>query len=117
LERADSDRAAEALRRRIELASARVNGLRGRVRTLRERTAFASVDVSLTARDGDSGGAGTGGRSGTEDAADAALDSLLGAVNLLLRTLGVLIPVALLGGLAWLATRTFRRRRREAALS
>jgi hypothetical protein len=45
-----------------------------------------------------------------------AVGSLLAAFNFSLRALGVLVPLAVAGGLAWLAFAAVRRRRREAVL-
>jgi hypothetical protein len=59
-----------------------------------------------------SGGAG----SGTGRALEDALGSLVGILNFAIRALGVLIPLAIMGGLAWLAFAALRRRRREAVL-
>jgi hypothetical protein len=114
LERATSDQQARAIRERLELVSAEIHGLRGRLRELRERVTYAQVTVTLTEEDGDAGGSGGG--DSTRDALDDALSSLLGSLNLALRALGVLIPAALVGLLAALLARALQRRRREAAL-
>ena len=113
LERAESDRAAQAIRERIELVSGEINSLRDQLAELRERTDYAAVFVSLVEDEGDDGAAG----GGTREALDDALGSLEGALNLTLRLLGVAIPLALAAGMAWLAAAAIRRRRREAALS
>ena len=60
--------------------------------------------------------AAAGTPSSTESALDDALGSLVGACNFLLRALGMLLPVALVAGLGWLAVAALRRRRREAVL-
>jgi len=109
---ADSDAEAEAIRRRLDAVNLRIERLRRELGALRERTDYAAVSVELEAS-GDSGGASTG---GTGAAFDDALGLLSGALNLALRALGVLIPLAIVGGLGWLGGRMLRRRRREAAL-
>ena len=114
LERAETDRQARALRRQLDLVSGEIRGLRAQLEALEERTDFARVSVTLV-DESSSGAAGT--PSSTESALDDALGSLLGAFNLFVRALGVLVPLALVGGLAWLAFAAARRRRREAALS
>src|SRR3712207_6952883 len=48
---------------------------------------------------------------GTDEALDDALGTLAGAVNLALRVLGVLVPVGLLLGAAWIAARILRDRK------
>ena len=63
------------------------------------------------------GNNGVGALGGTGDALHDAFGTLAGALNLTLRALGVVLPLALLGGLAWLVFRALLRRRREAALS
>ena len=73
------------------------------------------MSVALT----DEGGVGPtdGGGTSTGEAVDDALGTLLGALNLFVRALGVAVPVALGAGVAGLAVATVRRRRREGALS
>lgn len=113
LEGAGSDSQVEAIRRRLDLNAAEMRSLRSQIRDLRLRTDYAAVTVTLGERGGDSG---VGPAEGMGDALDDALGSLTGALELMLRALGVLIPLGLLGVLAWLAARVLRRRRREAAL-
>jgi hypothetical protein len=109
---ADSDSEAEAIRRRLDAVSLRIDRLRRELGAVRERTDYAAVSVDLEAEDGD-GGAAAG---GTREAFDDSLGLLAGALNLALRALGVLIPLAIVAGLGWLAGSMLRRRRREAAL-
>ncbi len=109
LEGASSSGAEESLRQRIGRVTRRAASLRAELRTIERRTAFAAVSVSLTEADDDDVG-------GTGAAIDDARDSLVGAFGLAVRVLGVLLPIALVAGLAWAASRTLRRRRREAAL-
>lgn len=114
LEGASSDTEAESIRRRLDLVSAEINGLRGRLRELRLRTDYATVAVTLQ-RTGDDDGSGGGG-AGLGGALDDALRSLSDSVELIVRGLGVVLAPALLAGLAWAGARAARRRRREAAL-
>lgn len=109
LQRADSEIERRGIQRRLELAARRVNRVRGELQGLERRTGFAAVSVSLVEGDGGADG-------GTSDALDDALDSLLGAFNLALRVLGVVLPLAIVAALAWVCARTLRRRRRESAL-
>ena len=109
---ADSDAEAERIRRRLDEVSLRLERLRREMEALRERTNYAAVTVELEATDAD-GGAATG---GTQEALDDSLALLVGSLNLVLRALGVLIPLAVVAGLGWLGGRLLRRRRREAAL-
>ena len=115
LENAGTDTEAEAIRRRLDLTAAEINGLRGQLRDLRLRTDFATVAVILEEKDGDEGSSGADG--GLREALDDALESLSGSVEILVRALGVAIPLSLLAVLLWLGARSVRRRRREAALS
>jgi hypothetical protein len=112
LERATSDEQVEAIKHRLTIVSLRIDRIRGELRTMRERTDYAAVAVTLT-RNGDAGGAGGG---GTGEALDDALGLLEGSLALALRALGVLIPLGLIAGLGWLGARSLRRRRREAVL-
>lgn len=109
LERADSEEEANAIRRRLRLTSAEIRGLSRRLRAQRERVDYAAVAVTLEAGERSTeGGAGA--------AFDDALGTLEGAMELGIRALGVLLPLALLAAAGWLAARVLLRRRREAAL-
>jgi hypothetical protein len=112
LEEADTDVAAEAIRRRLDLVAREINGLRGQLRDLRLRTDYAVVLVSLVVADGDMGGAG-----GTfDDAVGDAGDLLVGAAGVLIRVLALALPLAAIAGAGWAASAWLRRRRRESAL-
>jgi hypothetical protein len=110
---ATDDGRIQQLRDRLDQNARELASLRGQIRDLRERTNFASISVTLV-EDKNEGGAATG--NSTDDALDDSLGLLVGSFNWLLRALGVLIPVGIVGGAAWWAARTFRRRRREAVL-
>jgi hypothetical protein len=113
LEDAATDAEAEALRRRLDLVAGEIRGLRGQLRDLRLRVAYAVVTVELTGEDsGEGGGAG-----GLGDAVDDAGGLLVGAAGVLLRVLAVALPLALVALLLWLAARALQRRRRESALA
>ena len=113
LQTATTDAEAEAIRRRLDLVAAEINGLRGRLRALRLRSDYAAVTVSLVseADDGQGGAAGS-----IDDALGDAGDLLVTATGLLIRVLALALPLALVGLLAGLAARLLRRRRRESAL-
>ena len=114
LESADSDTEAEAIRRRLDLNAGEIRGLRWPGAQLRTRTDYAAVSVSL-AREGDDAGARRG--DGLGGALDDALGSLEDSVEILVRALGVAIPLGLSPRRWPLGARLFRRRRREAALT
>ena len=117
LEAAKTDAEAEAIRRRLDLNAGEVRGLRGQVRELRTRTDYATVSVTLR-QDGDGGGSGgASDGDGLGGALDDALRSLEDSVEILVRALGVAIPLGLLAGALALGARGLRRRRREAALT
>ena len=116
LERAPSDSAAESIRRRLDLNAGEIRGLRGQVRELRTRTNYARVAVTLQAAKGDGEESSPGGSDGVGGALDDAVDSLSGSLEIAIRALGVLLPLALVGGAAAFGARTVRRRRREAVL-
>ena len=114
LERSGSDTQTESLRRQLELNASQVSALRSRLRDLRVRTDYAAISLTLGSRD--DGGATGGAGDGLGSALDDALASLSNSVELLVRALGVAIPIGILAALAWLAARSARRRRRDAAL-
>jgi hypothetical protein len=91
-----------------------VRGLRGQARELRTRTDYATVSVMLR-QDGNGGSADDDG--GLGGAVDDALRSLEDSVEILVRVLGVAIPLGLVAAALALGARGLRRRRREAALT
>ncbi|MGI8750257.1 MAG: DUF4349 domain-containing protein [Thermoleophilaceae bacterium] len=116
LERAGSASEADALRRRLDISSRRISGLGGQLKALRASTDYARVTVTLEARRGSAGAPGSS-DGGIGAAWHDALGSLGASVELVVRALGVLVPLGLLATVAWAAARTVRRRRRETALS
>lgn len=117
LERAPSDSAAEAIRRRLDLNAGEIRGLRAQVRELRTRTSYAQVAVSLQEDDAAGGGSSPGSDDGLGAALDDSLESLGDSVEILVRVLGVALPLLLIAAGLGFAGRMVRRRRREAALS
>jgi hypothetical protein len=115
LELATTDEEAEAIRRRLDLVAGEINGLRSQLRSLRLRTDYAVVTVSLLPKDGDEGGGGAGGS--FDDALGDAGDLLVGVAGLLVRALAVALPLGLIALAGWLAGRAVRRRQRESALA
>ena len=75
---ATTDAEAEAIRRRLDIVAGEINGLRGRLHSLRLRTDYAVVTVSLLAKD--DGGASGGGGS-FDDALHDAGDLLVGVAG------------------------------------
>jgi hypothetical protein len=110
LERAPTDRAASAIRARLRIVNAQIEGQTQVMNDLRRRTAYAAVSVTLQAKQGGSGGGGIG--AGARDLRD----SLVDAANLSLRVLGVALPIALLVALLWAGNGWLTRRRRESVL-
>jgi hypothetical protein len=116
LEDADTDEEAEAIRTRLDLVSAEINGLRAQLRDLRLRTDYAVVTVTLLAiEDGADEGAGAGGS--FDDALGDAGDLLVGSAGVLIRILALALPLGLIALLGWLIAAGLRRRRRESALA
>jgi Domain of unknown function (DUF4349) len=116
LEDADTDEEAEAIRTRLDLVSAEINGLRAQLRDLRLRTNYAVVTVTLlAAEDGAEEGAGAAGS--FDDAVGDAGDLLAATAGIIIRVLAVALPLALIAGLGWLIGAVLRRRRRESALA
>jgi Domain of unknown function (DUF4349) len=114
LELATTDEEAEAIRRRLDLVAGEINGVRSQLRSLRLRTDYAVVTVSLFPKDGDQG-AGAGGS--FDDALGDAGGILVGVAGLIVRALAVALPLGLIALAAWLGGRVVRRRQRESALA
>jgi Domain of unknown function (DUF4349) len=115
LELAATDEEAEAIRRRLDIVAGEINGLRGRMRDLHLRTDYAIVNVELAGTDDGAGGGGAGGK--FDDAVNDAGDLLVGFAGALIRILAIALPLGLIALLAWLASRSMRRRRRESVLA
>jgi hypothetical protein len=110
---ADTVNETESIRERLEIVSHEIAAARRALRRVNNRADFADVSVSLVpsrASDDDSG-AWT-----PADAFDDALRVLEVAAGVALIAAAVLLPVALIWLLAWLARRGISRRRRERAL-
>ena len=85
-----------------------IDALNGRMHDLNRRTSYSTVNVTLQEEKGQSGGTGA--------AWDDATHTLEGMLNFTVRALGVLLPLALIAGLAAFGGRSLRRRHREAPL-
>src|SRR5215208_3638754 len=114
LELAATDEDAEAIRRRLDLVAGEISGLRSQLRSLRLRTDYAVVTVSLLPKDGDQGG---GAGASFDDALGDAGSLLVGVAGLIVRALAVALPLGLVALAGWLAGRAVRRRRRASALA
>jgi hypothetical protein len=99
---------ADAIRVQLATLSAAIDSLNGRMRELKQRTVYSTINVTLQEEQGASGGVGA--------AWDDAQRTLEGMLTFTLRALAVILPLALLAALAALGTRSLRRRRREAPL-
>lgn len=110
LEKATTDQAVGAIRARLRIVNAQIEGQMSTLEEMRRRTSYATVTVSLVAKDGERGSGGIG------DGARDLRDSLVDSANLALRVLGVALPIGLVLGLVWISTGLITRRRREAAL-
>ena len=117
LEQAQTDTEAESIRRQLDLNAIEISGLRVNLRDLRLRTDYATVDLALES-DESAGGAASGSpRDGLGGALDDALGSLSASLELLVRGLGIGIPLLLAACALLLGARTTQRRRRERALA
>ncbi len=115
LRRAGSDTQAESLRQRLDANAIEIRRLRTELRSLRLRTNYAAITVTLS--DGSRGDALGGPQDSTKDALDDAASSLQSSLNFLLRAAGALLPLGLLLAAALLGGRGLMRRRRESALA
>lgn len=115
LRRADNDTQAETLRQRLDANAIEIRRLRTELRSLRLRTNYAAITVTLS--DGSRGDALGGPDDSTADALDDAVASLQSSLNFLLRATGALLPLGLLLAAAGFGGRALMRRRRESALA
>src|SRR4051794_24182319 len=99
---------ADAIKLRLATLNAAIDSLSGRMKGLKQRTVYSTVNVTLTESKDEAGGTGA--------AWDDAQRTLEGMLNFALRALAVILPLALLAALGALAGRSLRRRRREAPL-
>ena len=113
LENAETDRAAQAIRARLEIVAREIANFRSQLRGMRERTTYAAVSVELVDKDSEPAAAPTE----TGEAWDDAVGSLEDILNFLIRTLGILVPVTLAAALGWLAVTRGRKRARERTLA
>jgi hypothetical protein len=109
---ATTDSQARALRARLRLVTAEIRSLSARFDNLRQRTSYASVEVSLVPKRAQPV-ATEGGLGGNFH---DALHLLVGSLGVALLVLGVAIPIGIVAGLGWLGWTVLQRRRREAAL-
>jgi len=116
LRRAGSDSQAETLRQRLDANAIEIRRLRSDLRSLRLRTDYAGITVSLSdeSRSGDTLGGPT---DSTQDALDDAVGSLQASLNFLLRALGTLLPLGLVLAATVAGGRALVRGRRESALA
>jgi len=110
LEKAETDRAAGAIRARLRIVNSQIDSQMQALTDLRRRTSYATVAVTLETKKG--GGSGGGIGTGARDLRD----SLIAAANLGLRVLGVALPIAIVIALLWVGGGWLSRRRREAVL-
>lgn len=99
---------ADAIRVRLASLNAAIDSLGGRMKSLKQRTVYSTVNVTLAESKHAAGGTGA--------AWDDAQRTLEGMLNFALRALAVILPLGLFAALAALAGRSLRRRRREAPL-
>ena len=116
LERATTQNRIDSLKAQLRTVSSRIAGLKGRLAALRRRADLSRVDLTVRSGGRSAGATGAGGSWMPGDAAGNALRVLEVGVGVLLVSLAVLVPAALLGAAIALAVRLARRRRREAAL-
>jgi hypothetical protein len=108
LRNASSPTEAAAIRQQLETARQQLAASRAALRGVKQRVAYAPVNVQIQAADAGSWSIG--------DAADDAVDVLRAIGGGLLVTLAVLLPLSALLALGWLGARELGRRRREATL-
>jgi hypothetical protein len=113
LARAVTPNETAAIRASLRAVNRRIDRAQAELRRLRQRVSFSAVSLAIEPGTGKSH-AGSGWSIG--DAVDDALSVLRTMLGAALVAMAVLVPTAILGGLAWLAYRGRLRRRREGAL-
>jgi hypothetical protein len=103
---------AASIRARLRINGRQIAQARVALRSVRDRTSFSLVELTVAPGSRQGGGAWTPG-----DALDDALGILTVTLGVLVVALSVLLPLGLFGGLGALAARSMRRRRREQALA
>lgn len=116
LAKADTANETASLRTRLRITAAEIAAARAGVRTLRERTSFSVVSVSVESDTSPSAGRHDDGKWTPADAWRDAKRVLEVLAGIALVGLAVALPAALLGGLVWLGIRRATRRRRERVL-
>ena len=106
----------EAVKARLRSVNARIASARSSVRRVANRAAYANVSVELVADRGGAAGPIDDGRWTPGDALRDAVRVLEVAAGIAVIVLALLIPLALLAGLAALGSRMLGHRRRERAL-
>jgi hypothetical protein len=104
--------AIDAINARLRAVRAQLENAQGELNHLKQRVAMVPVHVSVVAK-------GSGGGDDGFDLGDAAHDAgrvLVVGAGVALVSLAVIVPLALIAALVWLATSAVRRRRREQAL-
>lgn len=105
-----------SIRRRLAIVAREVAAARTGVRRVGNRASFANVAVTLLAARGSAAAPADDGAWTPGDAARDAVRVLEVAAGVILVAVAVALPVLLLAGLAWLASRVAVRRRRSRAL-
>jgi hypothetical protein len=112
LAKADTPNETASIRARLRIASSQIASARAGLRSLRARTSFSRVSVSIQ-----TGGTGSGGGVwGVDDALDDALRILAVTLGVVLIALAVALPVIVVVTALTVATRAALRRRHDAAL-
>jgi hypothetical protein len=106
----------EAIKARLRSVNREIASARSAVRRVVNRADYANVSVELVAERGGAAVPGDDGRWTPGDAARDAVRVLEVAAGIGVIALALLLPLALLGGLATAAARVIGRRRRERAL-
>jgi hypothetical protein len=115
LARATTANELASIRAQLALVGGRIASDQAQLRSLLTRAQFAHLSVTIAEGQQSAGGGGSGWGPGA--ALDDALRVLEAVFAVVVVALAGLVPVAVLGSLAWWGARPLRRRRREAALS
>ncbi len=110
LANASTPQMAESIKQRLKTVGGRIRSLKSQLKSLRNRTDYARIDVTVQEKNGESSG------SGTEDAFDDSLDFMVGVLNFGIRVFAVLLVAAIIIAAVVMPIQWIRKRRRDNTL-
>lgn len=110
LANASTPKKAKEIKQKLETVKSQIKSYKGQLKSLRNRTDYASIDVTVQSESSDSNA------SDTEDAFDDSLDFIVGVLNFGIRVFAVLLVIAIIIAVVVLPIRWMRKRQRDNTL-